>query len=201
MCGQQGELFFQHYQHCHKCDLIAAHPDQHLSHTDEKAQYDLHQNSPDDLAYRDFLNQLLEPVCKLMPPPAKVLDFGSGPGPTVSVMLEERGYEVKNYDPIYALDDSCLFNQYDLITMTEVFEHVHKPLLEFNRLVGMLRTGGLLGIMTALHQGSEKFPNWHYKNDPTHVCFFSQQTMRWLAKQCDIKMVKQTGRITIYSKN
>ena len=27
----------------------------------------------------------------------------------------------------------------------------------------------------------EAFSRWHYKNDPTHVCFFAVQTFEWLA--------------------
>jgi hypothetical protein len=27
------------------------------------------------------------------------------------------------------------------------------------------------------------FASWHYKNDPTHVCFFSGNTWRWWAGQ------------------
>ena len=27
----------------------------------------------------------------------------------------------------------------------------------------------------------EAFASWHYKNDPTHVCFFSRRTWQWWA--------------------
>jgi len=29
--------------------------------------------------------------------------------------------------------------------------------------------------------GRQAFEKWHYKNDPTHICFFSRPTFRWLA--------------------
>ncbi len=200
MCSATGELFYQHYQHCSQCDLIAAHPDHYLSASDEKAQYDLHQNSSDDLAYRTFLNQLCEPLVMLKPAPAQVLDFGSGPGPTLSVMLQEQGYVVTNYDLFYAPDKAVLKNQYDIITMTEVLEHLKQPLVEVQKLASQLETDGLLGVMTAIHSGTDKFPNWHYKNDPTHICFFSQQSFEWLAKKCDLKVELLTERVMIFRK-
>ena len=30
-------------------------------------------------------------------------------------------------------------------------------------------------------QSREAFAGWHYKNDPTHVCFFSRETWQWWA--------------------
>ena len=27
------------------------------------------------------------------------------------------------------------------------------------------------------------FANWHYINDPTHICFFSEATFEWWAAQ------------------
>ena len=53
--------------------------------------------------YREFLSRLEHPpnVPKL-PAAAEGLDFGSGPGPTLSVMLEEQGYRMSLYDPFFA---------------------------------------------------------------------------------------------------
>jgi hypothetical protein len=44
-----------------------------------------------------------------------------------------------------------------------------------------------MGIMTKMVRGPEAFANWHYKNDPTHVSFFSQQTFMWLAESWQAK--------------
>ena len=49
------------YLRCRTCQLIFVPPDQHLSPTAEKAEYDLHQNSPNDLGYRQFLSRLFIP--------------------------------------------------------------------------------------------------------------------------------------------
>ena len=62
----------------------------HLSAADEKAQYDLHENDPNDPGYRAFLDRLAGPLDKRLAPHSHGLDFGCGPGPTLSVMLEEH---------------------------------------------------------------------------------------------------------------
>ncbi len=36
--------------------------------------------------------------------------------------------------------------------------------------------------MTKLVRDRAAFATWHYKNDPTHVCFFSARTWRWWAR-------------------
>ncbi|HEY9118189.1 MAG TPA: 2-polyprenyl-3-methyl-5-hydroxy-6-metoxy-1,4-benzoquinol methylase, partial [Marinobacter sp.] len=28
----------------------------------------------------------------------------------------------------------------------------------------------------------ERFANWHYRRDPTHIVFYRQATMAWLAR-------------------
>ena len=62
-------------------------------------------------------------------------------------------------------------------------EHLHQPKLELERLWGCLKASGWLGIMTKRVLDAEAFSTWHYKNDDTHVCFFSVETFQWLAEQ------------------
>ena len=40
-----------------------------------------------------------------------------------------------------------------------------------------------MGVMTKLVRDRAAFSTWHYKNDPTHVCFFSAATWSWWARQ------------------
>ena len=47
----------------------------------------------------------------------------------------------------------------------------------------MLKPGGWLGIMTKRVIDQEAFSRWHYKNDPTQITFFSDQSFRWIAAQ------------------
>lgn len=154
---------------------------QYISAADEKARYDLHNNNPDDQRYRRFLSRVFIPMEKRLAPGSHGLDFGSGPGPTLSLMFEEIGHSMAIYDCFYAKDSSVLLEPYDFITATEVLEHLHDPAKELDRLWGLLKPGGNLGVMTQLIPDREAFASWNYKDDLTHVCFFSPSTFQWLA--------------------
>ena len=194
LCKTENGRFFYHdnskrnrqgagvdYYQCSNCQLVFLLPHQFLSPDAEKAVYDLHENSPDDPHYRRFLNRLCAPMLSRLSPQSDGLDFGSGPGPTLSLMFAEAGHSITIYDPFYAPNPQALTQQYDSITATEVVEHLHRPRHELAQLWSCLRPNGLLGIMTKRVMSQAAFANWHYKNDPTHVCFFALETFEWLA--------------------
>ncbi len=176
------------YLQCQVCDLVFVPKQQLLSPEQEKSQYDLHQNSPADIGYRQFLSRLVEPLKGRLSATAQGLDFGCGPGPTISIMMSEAGFSMDNYDPFYANHPELLERSYDFITSTEVFEHLHQPSEVIPLLINMLKPGGILGIMTKRWIDKEAFSRWHYKNDPTHVCFYSERTFEWIAAQWDLSV-------------
>jgi SAM-dependent methyltransferase len=188
------------YFRCPTCGLVLVDPSQYLSAEQEKAEYDLHRNSPDDDGYRRFLSRLFTPMQARLATGGQGLDFGSGPGPTLSVMFEEAGYTMTNYDCFYARDAGVLDKQYDFITATEVLEHLHQPGKELERLWGILKPGGFLGIMTKLVLDREAFACWHYKNDATHVCFFSRSTFTWLAHHWEAEVEFIDNDVIIFHK-
>ncbi len=172
------------YLHCQRCDLVFLHPAQRLSASAEQAHYHSHENNPADAGYRQFLSRLLTPLLSALPAPAphvQGLDYGAGPGPTLSLMLAEAGYPTRIYDPFFAPDAQVLSAQYAFITCSEVAEHFHAPGVEFARLDALLQPGGVLGLMTGLRQPATEFARWHYVRDPTHVCFYSAQSLCWLS--------------------
>jgi len=169
------------YLCCSDCSLVFVPSDQHLSPEDEKAVYDQHQNSPDDQSYRKFLSRLAEPLVERLEAQSYGLDFGCGPGPTLSLMLEEQGHQLALFDIYYADNPLLLQGSYDFITGTEVVEHLSSPRQELDRLWAMIRPGGYLGLMTKLVKDQQSFMGWHYKNDPTHISFFSVATFNYLA--------------------
>lgn len=171
------------YQRCNQCCLVFVDAHFHLSEEQEKAEYDLHRNSPLDPGYRQFLGRLVEPLLQRLPDHSRGLDFGCGPGPTLSVMLEEHGHRVALYDYFYARDESVWQQQYHFITATEVVEHLSQPHAILPKLWSHLQPGGVLGIMTKLVKDRDAFANWHYRNDPTHISFFSRETFLWLGEQ------------------
>jgi SAM-dependent methyltransferase len=173
----------------------------HLSAAQEKAEYDRHENSPFDAGYRRFLRRLFIPLSEKLVPGALGLDFGSGPGPTLSVMFEEAGHPMAIYDPFYAPETSVLENTYDFITATEVVEHLSAPGEVLARLVSCLRPGGYLGLMTKRVKNRAAFAHWHYIQDPTHVAFFSESTFRWWAQQREITVEFPSADTVIMQKH
>jgi 2-polyprenyl-3-methyl-5-hydroxy-6-metoxy-1,4-benzoquinol methylase len=108
-------------------------------------------------------------------------------------MFAEAGHSMAIYDPFYADNPAVLAGCYDFITASEVVEHLRQPGEELERLFGLLKPGGILGIMTKLVLDRTAFSRWHYKRDPTHVCFFSRSTFAWLARcwQAEMELVDQ----------
>lgn len=171
------------YLQCQDCQLVFVPAVEHLNLSAEKAIYDLHQNDLLDKGYYTFLSRLSTPLLAYLKPHSIGLDYGCGPAPLLAKLLEESGHRMAVYDPFYAPDVSVLEQRYDFISCTEVAEHFREPHQEFQRLFGLLNPGGILAIMTKRVLDPTAFSSWHYKNDLTHICFFSEATFHWLAHQ------------------
>ena len=188
------------YLLCKKCDLVFV-PDSQLPSMDlEKAKYDQHQNSPQDSGYRVFLSKLFIPIQKFIKPKSHGLDFGSGSGPTLSKMFEELGYKMDIYDIFYAPNQEVFSKKYDFITTTEVIEHLHKPREELLKLDSILKDNGVLGVMTAFRPEQKQFDSWYYKNDLTHVRFFTPKTFEYIAIMLDMQIVYMADGVVVLGK-
>ncbi|MCP8897999.1 class I SAM-dependent methyltransferase [Gilvimarinus xylanilyticus] len=188
------------YYQCLSCQLVFVPPGFYLSAAQEKAEYDLHENSGEDAGYRRFLSRALSPLLPRLAPGCRGLDFGCGPEPVLQKMLQERGVSVSVYDVFYAPDPESLNARYDFITATEVVEHLHYPQRDLNQLWSCLMPGGWLVIMTKRVLDKNAFTRWHYKNDPTHVCFFSQNTFHWLAQQWGAELILADKDVVLLQK-
>lgn len=188
------------YFRCPHCQLTFLHPLQMPDLATEKAQYDLHENNPDDPGYRAFLRRVANPLVERLAPGSFGLDFGCGPGPALAAMLGERGFVMEIYDPIYFQDESVLENRYDFITCTEVVEHFHHPTQDLARMLSLLKPGGWLAIMTSWLTDDIDFARWHYPRDPTHVCFFRPETFTWLAQQHYCTLVLEDDNVVLLQK-
>lgn len=186
LCGNTRHALFHQdrrrpYYQCATCKLVFVPQTALLKPDEEKARYDQHENDSTDPGYRKFLNHLCAPIIEKLAPNAHGLDFGCGPGPTLSLMFQESGFPCAVYDPFYADDPAALEQTYDFVSCSEAIEHFYQPGQEFERLLGLVKPGGWIGIMTQLIDSADSFADWHYIADETHVCYFSKTTFQWLA--------------------
>jgi hypothetical protein len=204
LCGASASPYFRDdwrdYLQCPDCSLVHVPRELHLDPVAERAHYGTHDNRLDDPAYRAFLARLAGPVLERVQPPAAGLDFGCGPGPALAAMLEEAGIAMALYDPYFAPDTTALQSRYDLITASEVVEHLARPGAELDRLWSMLNPGGWLGIMTRRLPPREGFARWHYRRDPTHVCFFAAETFDHLARRWACRLELPAEDVALFGK-
>lgn len=164
---------------CNHCKLVFLDPGQFLCYEKERDRYLLHQNNIDDQGYINFLNRLVEPLTPLLNKEDIGLDYGCGPSPTLSILLEKKGFTCNNFDPIFFNNE--LRRNYDFICATECFEHFFYPANELKKISNLLRKDGLLGIMTEFWNNEEQLKSWYYMKDPTHVCFYNIETFNYIA--------------------
>jgi len=187
------------YLRCNQCLLVFVDPQSLPDPEQELAEYRLHQNSLEDEGYLSYLNRLVDCVTPHLSTDAKVLDYGSGPCPALAHLLNKAGFDADCFDPFFGPDE-IPGTSYDLITATESIEHFHSPATEWQRWMELLAPGGWLAIMTKRVLSAEKFANWHYKNDPTHVSFFSVETFTWLAREYQLNVIFPDRDIVLMQK-
>jgi hypothetical protein len=185
---------------CPDCSLLYAHPSELLSPANEKKRYEFHRNSPADKAYCDFLGRLVEPLAQILSEGCTGLDYGCGPGPTLSHLMKSMGFSVADYDPFFYPHDELLKHKYDFITCTEVFEHFFSAGTELKKILGMLKTNGVLAVMTEIISDTTDISDWHYLREPSHVCFFHSETMEWIADNHDLVMSSPHKNVRFFKK-
>jgi SAM-dependent methyltransferase len=205
LCGGEDIFNFfrdkrRQYLRCNCCKLVFVPENERLSPLEELKRYDLHQNRPDDEGYRKFLGRIFDPMKDLLLPGSWGLDFGSGPGPVLSRIFIEAGFRMEIYDHFYAKNRDVFNINYDFITATEVVEHLFDPEKELELLWSCLKPGGFLGIMTKLVINKDAFSRWHYKDDMTHVAFFSRSTFEWLEKKWNASLEFIDNDVMIFRK-
>ncbi|CAN5687177.1 class I SAM-dependent methyltransferase [soil metagenome] len=188
------------YLGCGVCGLVYLSPHQRLDAGSERARYEKHRNDPADPGYRAFLGQVVEPLVARLTPGATGLDFGCGPEPALAGMLAERGFPTRTHDPFFAPDPEALAgaDRYDFITCTETAEHLFEPGPEFERLARLIRPGGWLAVMTELVPHDVPFASWYYARDPTHVVFYRETSLDWLALRHGWAAERVSPRVTLF---
>ncbi len=189
LCFHGSNPLFENYFHCPQCDLRFLDPKYHLTPEQEKQRYLSHNNDVTDKRYQKFVSPLVDEVKAHCVQGSCGLDFGSGSGPVLAMLLKENGYQVEMYDPYFCPNPSVLEKYYDFIVSCEVIEHFYSPHVEFTKLKKLLKNGGVLGVMTSIYSEEIDFENWYYRRDPSHVVFYSKKTLQWIAKSFGFQSV------------
>ncbi|WP_422486057.1 class I SAM-dependent methyltransferase [Gudongella sp. DL1XJH-153] len=195
ICGHETEEFNHEKFHmifhqCNNCEFIWKDSSVHVSREDEFKVYENHNNSILDERYvnyfKDFINASIVPFAG---EGREGLDFGSGPEPVLSMIMErDYGYEMDIYDKFYSTKKIYIGKNYDLITSTEVVEHMDDPLEYFRLFRKLLRDDGIIAIMTLFHPVErEKFADWFYIRDQSHISFFTPRTMEVIAREVGLE--------------
>lgn len=194
LCGNLTTFFIEHkervFNKCKNCDTVLLNVKHYLVFDDEKHRYDKHSDNIEDEGYQQFVAPIIDAVSETYTPVDKGLDYGCGKTAIIETLLKRKQYTILGYDPIYFPNQELLTVSYNYITCCEVVEHFYNPKLEFQKLVQLLLPEGKLYLKTNLYKDTIDFKSWWYKNDPTHVIFYTEKSMEFIKHTFGFSRVK-----------
>lgn len=201
--GRNGRRRSRRYERCPTCDHIQCAAQDLPDHQDERERYEEHQNDLSDPRYREYLQRFIEAgIVPFVPVGAAILDYGSGPTPALTELLTRRGYRAVPYDPFFSPRTTASDTQYQAVVALEVVEHFHSPGEELSRIVAALAKGGVLSVRTGVYDGTGEFLSWWYRRDVTHVSFWTERTIEWIAGRWNLHLIhRETGEILVFSQS
>lgn len=190
------EPFHLDYFLCPACEFVSVEEAGRVSEEEERLDYLKHDNTFANEGYVRMLDAFIdEAVAPFAAGARTALDFGCGPGPVLAGLLRQRGLAVDVHDKHFAPGRLEGRERYDLITATEVLEHLADPLPELERLAALLTGRGVLSVMTLFHPGDgERFRDWWYRREATHVSFYTERTLREIAGRIGLRLLWTDGR-------
>ena len=185
------------YYRCIDCGFIYLEDASIVDKEREKAHYDKHENSFESLGYvkmfETFIDKAIEPYLENI---ESALEFGCGAGPVLAELLRRKGLEVDQYDLYYFPKKVYEGKKYDLITSTEVFEHLKEPTAILQTLVNSLSNNGYIILMTQFPPSKDRdFLDWWYRRDITHISFFTPKSFEIMGNHVGLK------RINVFAPN
>ena len=185
------------YHRCGSCDLVFVDRADLLPPADERHRYEHHNNGPEYPGYVQFLARAVDPTVPRLTAGMRGLDYGCGPGPTISTMLARHSIRCDDYDPFFRTID--LNPPYDFAFCTECFEHFHEPAQSITHLVSLVRPAGVLTIMTELLDDDTDFSDWFYARDLTHTAFYSRRTFEYIRGRFGLtELFEDDRRVRVY---
>lgn len=204
LCNGVGEVFYkknkQIYYNCNICNGIFLDIDNRLDYEAEKARYVTHNNDINDIRYQEFVAPIFLSIINDFTRKDQGLDFGAGTGPVISKLLNDRKYNIQQYDPFFHNYPELLNQKYNYIACCEVIEHFYYPKKEFATFINILQKDGKLYCMTDIYNHTIDFDKWYYKNDPTHVFIYQKETFEWIKNEFNFGDLKIDGKLIILTK-
>ena len=203
LCGGSSKAYVSRsnrdYLRCPSCGYVQVSAPGIPDSATERERYLLHDNDPGNSGYVSYLTRFAEQtVYRCAPVGSSLLEVGSGPSPVLAGVLTTAGYVVRTYDPYFAPNESVFEAIYDGVLAVEVAEHVQWPAPFFERIVNATIPGGWIWLRTELWEGpAEAFARWWYKEDVTHIGFFSAQSIRLVAEKLHLEIVAIESSSTI----
>lgn len=169
------------------------------------------------LEYESFESDTLMPPDKLivdaqagLPPGSRILDFGCGVGRTLARSVAERkcfGVEpnaraaaVASQRGITVIADSELDASYagffDMVVLSDVYEHLPHPMDTLLRLRRCLKPGGTLLLVTGFADGvnpRELLSEHWYFRVPGHLHMAGSRHLEWIATQGRLRLGRQVA--------
>jgi hypothetical protein len=193
------EALKRQYYKCTVCEGVHLSKEFQLSTTQEKQRYLEHDNDVNDVGYQNFVLPIVNTILKDFKPEDNGLDFGCGTGPVIAKLLKDKKYNITLYDPYFKNFNKALEHTYNYVFCCEVIEHFNTPKNEFKILRDLLKGNAKLYCKTGLLKESTDFENWWYKNDKTHVFFYTPNTLKWIATHYNFKSVDISAKLITFS--
>lgn len=186
--SEQLEKVIEDNYRCFHCHVIFKSENIHLNSSEEEKRYGYHENDASDKNYFDFLIKLIKPIESELTNIKTHLDFGSGKSSVYQKYFSERNIQSNCYDLYFFPEKTILEKQYDLVTCSEVVEHFNDPSLDWSTLVSTVKPNGILAIMTNFYSNDIDYQKWWYKNDPTHVIFYTLESLKYIEEKYLLKL-------------
>lgn len=207
---------------CNKCGLIYTNPRLKKRFLERLYSKEYFNNSNSDhFGYENYVgdqekiiktfSKRIKTIEELYGKKGKILDVGCATGFFLKAARDRNwkteGVEVSKFATDYArthykfkihqgnfLTLKITPNSYDIITLWDVIEHFHNPILALNKINKLLKPGGLLILSTP---DAKSIPakltreRWvGYKLSDEHLGYFSRQTLESLLNNAGFSIVK-----------
>jgi len=134
----------------------------------------------------------------LIPQRCRSLDYGSGKGILVRLLLDSN-FDASGYEPLATplfaeekIARTLPTGSFDVITCVEVAEHLLDPVETLSRLRALLAERGMLVLSTELFDEQRHRADWPYLAPAhgQHVTFYSREGLRRAAERAGLQWVE-----------